>query len=81
MFDTLRGNYFNKNTYCINICKNEIYICNYKKINKLTEKEAELEITQNILSICGKDLKVQKMIKGEILITGMIKKLEYLNYD
>ena len=77
MFEAFKTYFKPSEKYYINISDNDIYVFNYLKINKLTDKEVELELPNKIVIIEGIGLKVSKMVKGEILIKGKLSNLRY----
>lgn len=81
MIDTFKSYLHKNDKYIINISNNSIYIYNYTRINKLTSKEVEVELEKRLVSIEGENLKVSKMIKGEILISGVLTNLKCQSYE
>ncbi len=73
--DDLRNYILEKDPKII-ILKNKINIINYKKILDITNEKIELLIEEKTIKIFGKNLVVNKMLSDEILISGVINKLE-----
>lgn len=49
-----------------------IYICNFKKIIDYSQTKVVLKTKKNSLEICGSNLKINQINKGEIIISGKI---------
>ena len=64
----------------IAIYDNKLYIFNYLKLNKLSRDEIILTLEKYKLIVNGNDLKIKQMTKEELLILGIIKKVEF-NYE
>ena len=69
-------NYLNKEEYYLIIYSNYIYIYNYKNIIKFTDTNICLELDKFKVNIFGKDLLITKLEKKELLIKGIILKVE-----
>lgn len=68
--------YLKKEEYYIIIYSNFIYIYKYNDIIKFTDTFISLKLDKLIINIFGKDLLITKMEKNELLIKGIIKKVE-----
>ena len=69
-------NYLNKENYYIIIYSNYIYIYKYINIIKFTDTNICLELDKFKVNILGKDLLITKLEKKELLIKGIIMKVE-----
>lgn len=69
-------NYLNKEEYYLIIYSNYIYIYKYKNIIKFTDTNIYLELDKFKVNIYGKDLLITKLEKKELLIKGIIMKVE-----
>lgn len=61
----------------ITIYENHLHVFNYVKLNKLSETEIILSFNKMKLIISGSNLKIKRMTKQELLINGMILKVEF----
>ena len=77
MFNNLR-NYFFDDNYVINIYEGYFHICNYTKVNHLSDKEVVISINNFKINIKGKDFLVSKMLDNEILIKGSITDMRFI---
>ena len=68
--------YLNKEEYYIIIYSNFIYIYKYIDILKFTDTFISLKLEKFKLNINGKDLLITKLEKRELLIKGIINKVE-----
>ena len=59
----------------INVSFNYIDILNFTKIINIEEKEVILEQDKKIIKIIGSNIRVVRMLKDELLLTGIIKKI------
>lgn len=62
----------------ITIYDHNIHVFHFLKLNKLSNKEIILTLDKRIVKINGEDLLVQKMSKEELLIKGLILKVEFI---
>lgn len=68
-------NYLYDNEYKIIIKNNTINICNYTEIIDFDVNKIVIKNKDKKISIEGKDLIISKMLKDEVLITGIIKNI------
>ncbi len=61
----------------ITIYDNHLHVFNYIKLNKLSNTEIVLTLPKMEVIINGTDLKIKQMTKQELLITGIILKVEF----
>lgn len=71
--------YLLEEEFKINILKNKVNIVNYKKIKKISVDEIIISSGDEIIIIKGKNLVLSKLLNYEILITGIVQKLEFLD--
>ena len=69
-------NYVKSEEYYIIIYSNYIYLYNYTDIIKFTDNFISLKLEKFIINIYGRDLLITKMEKKELLIKGIINKVE-----
>lgn len=62
----------------ITIYDNYLHVFNYTKLNKLSEKEIILSLPNVKVKIEGNNLKIKQMTKQEMLINGIILKVEFI---
>ncbi len=77
MFEILK-NYLKKEDYYIIIYQNLIYIYNYLEIVKFTDTNILLKLKNFNININGSNLLIIRMEKKELLIKGIIYKVEKL---
>ena len=63
----------------VSVLENCIYIYNYSKIKKLNNEEAIIKTVNKIIKIKGQNLKLKKLLPSEILISGIISVVEFIN--
>lgn len=63
--------------FSINIYKNKIDIINYTSIGQIENDKITIRYNGGNLFIKGKNLVVSKLLNDEILITGIIKNIEF----
>ena len=61
----------------ITIYENHLHVFNYDKLNKLSDKEIILIIKDREVLITGDNLKIKQMTKQELLVNGLIRKVEF----
>ena len=69
-------NYLKGEDYYIIIYSNYIYIYKYIDIIKFTDNFISLKLEKFKINIHGKDLLITKLEKNELLIKGIINKVE-----
>ena len=62
--------------YKIYLMNNLVHVINYKSIIDINENEALIKINDRILKIYGKDFTLTRLDKNELLIKGIIKRIE-----
>lgn len=75
----LIGNYLNNKEYKMVIDEKSIYIVNYLKLLSLENNFISVQIPNKKILIYGKELILKKIINEEVLIKGIIKKIEVLD--
>ena len=78
MFERV-DNFLNDREFRFTIYEDKIYIINFKRIISLEENNVILQSNRKKLHITGKNLIVRKLLEEEILITGMISKIEVMD--
>ena len=69
-------NYIKDDKFKITMVNNSVDVINFDKILDLTEKEITLIKENKLIFIKGNNLKLTKLLDNEILIVGLIKKIE-----
>lgn len=69
-------NYIKDNEFRINYVNNSVNVINFDKILELTDEVITIIKEDRLILIKGNDLKLTKLLENEILITGLIKKIE-----
>ncbi len=62
----------------ITIYDNNLHVFNYQKLNKLSDTEIVLKLINREVMVKGTNLKIKQMTKQELLITGIIMKVEFI---
>ena len=62
--------------YKVCLMKNKVHVINYKSIIDINETEAFLKIEDKIIKIYGKDFTLSRLDNNELLINGIIKRIE-----
>ena len=75
--DSLKNFLFDLNNF-ITIYENTLHVFNYTKLEKLSENEIVIHIENKIVNINGSNMKIKQMTKQELLINGVILKVEFL---
>ena len=68
--------YIKDNNFKINYVNNSVNIINYDKILEITSDVITIIKENKVIFIKGSDLKLNKLLDNEILITGIINKIE-----
>ena len=68
--------YIKDNNLKIIYCNNSVNVVNYEKILEIKDNIITLINNNKIINIRGSNLKLNKLLEGEILITGIINKIE-----
>lgn len=66
-----------EDNFSINIYKNKIDIINYTSIGQIENDKIVIRYDTGSLIIKGEKLVVSKLLNDEILITGIIKNIEF----
>lgn len=62
----------------ITIYENYLHVFNYHKLERLSKEEIILTFANKIIKITGQNLLIKKMTKQELLIDGIIMKVEFV---
>ena len=76
LFDNVK-NFIGENKFRLIVYKDKVDIVNYDSIKEIGATEVRIQADKNI-SVEGKNLKLNKLLNKEVLITGDIEKI-YLN--
>ena len=69
-------NYIKDSSFKIIYINNSINIINYDSVLEVKENIVSLKKEDKIIHIKGEDLRLNKLMDDEILVTGMIKTIE-----
>jgi len=69
-------NYIKDSNFKIIYLNNSINVINYDSVLEVKENIVSLKKEDKIIHIKGEDLRLNKLLEKEILITGMIKIIE-----
>lgn len=69
-------NYIKDSSFKIIYINNSINIINYDSVLEVKENIVSLKKEDKIIHIKGEDLRLNKLLEKEILVTGMIKIIE-----
>ena len=75
--DSLKNFLFDLDNF-ITIYENTLHVFNYKKLEKLSSDEIIIHLDNKIINIKGINMKIKQMTKQELLIKGVILKVEFL---
>ena len=62
----------------ISLYENHLHVFNYKKLEKLSDKEIIIIIDNKKVKVIGSNLNIKQMTKQELLINGLILKVEFI---
>lgn len=69
-------NYIKDNNFKINYVNNSVNIVNYDKIIEIENTVITITKEDKIIFIKGNDLRLNKLLDNEVVITGTINKIE-----
>lgn len=69
-------NYILDEEFKINIYKDKVNIVNYTNIVNFTSKEVVVKYEDGHIFIFGKNLSISRLLIDEVLISGVIEKIE-----
>lgn len=72
------ADYLNDPNFKLQITSSSIYIDNYINIENLTDNNININFESFILAIEGKNFIVKKLVDKEILFTGEIKNIKFI---
>ncbi|HPF83038.1 MAG TPA: YabP/YqfC family sporulation protein [Bacilli bacterium] len=75
-FNDIKNSFFEENFKVIYLNK-KINIVNYKKIEHFDSNKIEISYNNGLIKILGNKLVIKKLLKDELLINGLIEKLEF----
>ena len=70
------ANYIKDNNFKINYYNNSLNVVNFDKILEVKDNVVTIIKDNEIILVKGNDLKLSKLLDNEILITGIINKIE-----
>ena len=74
--DIIKNYLYDLNDF-ITIYDNYLHVFNYKRLNKIDDNEINLLLDNKEIEIKSNNLKIKKMTNQELLITGLIEKVEF----
>ena len=74
-------NFLYSKDYFINLFENNIHIYNFEELVNISDVLIELRFARFNVKVYGKNFVVKKMCKNEILVQGIVKKLEHEYYE
>lgn len=69
-------NYIMEDDFTLNYIKNKVDVVNYEYIDHFDENKIMIRYNEGVLIIKGQDLTISKLLKDEILISGIIKEIK-----
>ncbi len=69
-------NYLLEEEFSIQVYNDHVDILNYERIGHFDHEKVQIFYQKGVLNIKGKNLVVSKLMKDEVLITGVIEVLE-----
>ena len=75
LFDNVK-NYIGENKFRLIVYKNKVNIVNYDSIKEIGATRISINADKNI-SVEGMNLKLEKLLNKEVLITGDIEKIYF----
>ena len=69
-------NYIKDVNFRINYINNSVNVVNYDSVLEVKENIVSLKKEDKIIHIKGEDLRLNKLLESEILVTGLIKSIE-----
>ena len=76
MLNNLRE-YIDNKELKITILEDRVNVINYDKLRDINDKEIVLTKDRKKIKILGKRLKLNKLIENEVLVLGLIEKVEF----
>lgn len=73
------SNYIQNKTFYFTVFKDKIHIQNYKKIITLEENYLSITAENQRINITGKEFTLKKLVDNELLISGIINKIEVIH--
>lgn len=68
--------YLNEENSKIVIFDNRLYVSHYVDIKSFDSNKFILETTKKTITLCGKNISIQRLTKEELLINGEIETIE-----
>lgn len=80
IINNIREFLYNQN-YFVSFFENFVHAFNFNNLIILTDALIELDFNKFILMIKGNNFVVKRMLKNEILVEGIIEKVEYKYHE
>lgn len=74
MFRNLNS-FLNNETYKVSLLPNKVHILNYKSIIDINSNSVIIKLDKNLCKIYGSDIKLVKLDKKELLISGIFERI------
>ena len=71
--------FINDKSFQVLYRNNSLDIVNYDSINYMKDNDISISFNNCVLNIIGSDLRVKKLLESEILISGFIKSIKFIN--
>lgn len=69
--------YIVEDEFKVTIFKNKINILNYNEIDSIEDEKIIIRHEDKFLVLHGKELSIKKLLEEEVLISGVIDKIEF----
>ena len=70
-------NYIMEEDFRVNYVKNKVDVVNYLSIDHFENNKIMIRYKEGLLVVIGSDLTISKLLKDEVLISGVIKEIEF----
>lgn len=71
--------YIDSSEFRLTLLKERVNIVNYKELLQINSKEMILTNSTSTIKIIGDNLVLAKLLESEVLITGLISKIEVID--
>ncbi len=68
--------FLNNEDYRLSIIPSGVHVLSYTRIIDITDNELKLSLGKKLVTVKGSNLKMKKLDKKELLIKGIVNKLE-----
>lgn len=78
-YKSIVDNYFDEKELKIVVYENKIYIDNYRSLNNFDTNKIIISGEYKKIEIIGEDLNVSRLLERELLVTGKILKVGFID--